>query len=262
MRVPVMVLAVLLAAGGAARAQGPAGAADAKLNQYLLKWEQAMAKIQTLSASINRIDKDKVFQSTKTLSGVAQYMKSGAGPTALNLALLELKEARKTEAAEKFVCTGAYLYQFLPAQKEIKAYELPRPRPGQVADDNFLSFLFGMKAEEAKKRYKLSLAKEDKFYVYVDIVPRNAQDRADFTRARLVLNTDTFLPRQLWFERGNSNETTWDVPALKTGVSLDRRNFDAPKPPAGWKLVPVPLSRAAAPPAAPKPRVIRGDGNR
>ena len=265
MRVPVMVLAVLLATGAGAGAQTtpavkPAAAADpAKLDQHLRRWEQEMRKVQTLSALLNRIDKDKVFQSTAKFTGFAQYMKSGAGPTAMNLALLELKADKQTEVSEKFICTGTYLYQFAPKQKEIRAYELPRPRPGQVADDNFLSFLFGMKAEEAKRRYQLTLAKEDKWYVYVDVAPRSASDKVDFARARLVLNKDTYLPRQLWFEHANGNEVTWDIPRLQVGVSLNRRDFDAPKPPPGWKLVPVSRTENNSP-AAPPPRVIRPSG--
>jgi TIGR03009 family protein len=258
-----MVLA-LLATTAAVNAQTPAAkpttdasaAANAKLDQYLRRWEQEMRKIQTLSALLNRIDKDKAFERTTKYSGYALYMKSGSGPTAMNLALLELKRENKTDIEEKFVCTGTYLYQFAPAQKEIRAYELPRPKPGQVADDNFLSFLFGMKADEARKRYTMTLAKEDKWYIYIDVVARTAADRSDFARARLVLNKDTYLPRQLWFEHANGNEVTWDVPRIDPKANVDRRAFDAPKPPAGWKLVPV--NRAANSGATnPPPRVVR-----
>jgi TIGR03009 family protein len=251
-----MVLAFLatttgLAAQTTPARPGAAAAADARLDQYLRRWEQEMRKIQALSSLINRIDKDKVFAATTKYTGFAQYMKSGSGPTAMNLALMELKLENKAEVAEKFVCTGTYLYQFLPAQKEIRAYELPRPKPGQVADDNFLTFLFGMKADEARKRYKLTLAKEDKWYIYVDVVPRTAADRSDFAKARLVLNKDSYLPRQLWFEHANGNEVTWDIPRIDPKAVIDRRNFDAPKPPPGWKLVPV--NRTTTPP----PRVVR-----
>ncbi|MFM7150395.1 MAG: TIGR03009 domain-containing protein [Gemmataceae bacterium] len=240
-------------------------ATSAKLDGYLQRWEQEMRRVETLSAALARIDSDKVFGSTTKYSGFAHYMKSGTGSTALNLAMLELKQDGKPEIADKFICTGTYLYQFLPAQKEIRAYEMPRPKPGQVADDSFMGFLFGMKAEEARRRYNLNLHKEDNYYIYMDISPRFQADRADFTRARLVLNKDSFLPRQLWFEHPNGNTVTWDIPRLQSGVALDRRAFDSPKVPAGWKLVPVnrssttgttngiPTSNEKQPP----PRVIR-----
>jgi TIGR03009 family protein len=265
MRVSVFAFALLLVtttgAGAqttpAARTATPDGA-SAKLDEYLLKWEQAMKNITTLSAVLARQDKDKSFGTSTKFTGSAQYMKVGTGATALNLAALEMKADGKTDFAEKFVCTGRYLYQFLPAQKEIRAYELPKPKPGQVADDSFLGFLFGMKADEAKRRYSLNLAKEDKWYVYVDIIPRSAADKADFARARLVLNKGTFLPRQLWFEHTNKNEITWDIPRLQTGVTLDRRIFDTPRVPPDWKFQTV---TRTTPPAegTTRPRVIRSN---
>src|SRR5881275_788941 len=110
MRVPVMVLAVLLATGAGAVAQTTPAATttDAKLDGYLKSWETEMRKVQTLSALLTRIDKDKVFSVTHKFNGWAAYMKSGSGPTAMNLAILELKADGKTDVAEKVVCTGTY----------------------------------------------------------------------------------------------------------------------------------------------------------
>jgi TIGR03009 family protein len=254
-----LVLTALLLARAIASAQQsapPAPAANAQaqaLDRYLLRWEQEMQKVQTLAAQLSRTDKDKTFDTVQKMVGYAQYKKAGTGPTAMNLAMLQLSlEGRPAnEIAEKFICTGTYLYQFMPAQKEIRAYELPKPKPGQVAEDNFLSFLFGMKAEEAKRRYELTLEKEDQWYVYVLILPRFPNDKADFVRARLVLNKDNFLPRQLWFAHANQNETTWDIPRIQSGVQLNQAYFDAPQAPPGWKVVPV--ARNADVP----PRVIR-----
>ena len=237
------------AAPAAAAAPTPGGSA---LDGYLLRWEQEMQKVQTLAAQLARIDKDKTFQTTQKFVGYAQYMKSGTGPTALNLAMLQLNLEGKEEVAEKFVCTGTYLYHFLPAQKEIRAYELPKPRPGQVGDDSFLGFMFGMRAEEARRRYELRLAKEDQWYIYVEILPRFPADKADFQRARIVLNKDSFLPRQLWFEHPNGNEVLWDIPRIQSGLRLERRHFDAPQPPPGWRVVPV-ARNADVPPRVARP---------
>jgi TIGR03009 family protein len=248
-----LVLAALpLAALPAAAQQAPPAQAApapgaATLDGYLQRWEQEMQKVQTLSAQVTRIDKDLVADKPEKLVGHAAYMKSGTGPSALNLAVLELRPDGKPEVKEKFVCTGTFLYQFLPDQKEIKVYELPKPKAGQVADDNLLSFLFGMKAEEFKRRYDLKLAKEDQYYVYVDVAPRAAADRSDFQRARVVLNKDSFLPRQLWFQHANGNEVTWDIPKLENGARLDRRIFDQPALPPGWRLTQAPKPTDAKP---------------
>ncbi|HTU23619.1 MAG TPA: TIGR03009 domain-containing protein [Gemmataceae bacterium] len=230
----------------------PAAADDKVLDGHLAKWEAALKKVETLGAQLTRIDKDPTFDHVQKLTGTAYYMRTGSGPTAQNLALLELKVEGQKEPKEKFICTGTYIYQFLPEQKEIRYYELPKPKQGQVAEDNnLLSLLFGMKAEDAKKRYELKLAKEDTYYIYVDITPRSPADRADFQRARLILNKSNYLPRQLWFEHANRSEVMWDIPNLQVGMALDRRSFDAPKAPPGWKLVPGENRRQIVRPARP-----------
>ena len=44
---------------------------------------------------------------------------------------------------KKYICTGTYLYEYNLSNREIRYQELPPPKPGQVADDNFLSRLYG-----------------------------------------------------------------------------------------------------------------------
>src|SRR5579871_1170702 len=221
----------------------PAGAAaDNPLDQHLQKWEDAMKKVETLGAQLKRIDKDPVFDRVISMVGEAYYMKAGGGTKVENLALMEMRpEGAKDrkEFKEKFICTGTYIYSFLPEQKEIRYYELPKPKEGQVGEDSLLSLLFGMKATEAKNRYELKMAKEDAHYIYVDITPRSDVDKSDFKRARLVLNKSNYLPRQLWFEHANRSEVMWDIPNMQIPMAkLDRRVFDAPKaPPPGWKIV-------------------------
>jgi TIGR03009 family protein len=250
----VIAWAGLLVAALTALAQPPQPQpvpADKKIDDYLLRWEQEMQKIQGLEATLERTEKDKTFQIEKKFVGSARYMKDGTGPNARNLALLEMREPGKQELYEKFICTGTFLYQFSPTTKEIRALRLPPPKPGQVTDDNFLTFLFGMKAEQAKQRYDLKLTKEDQYYIYVDVVPRTPQDQADFKRAQLVLNKDSFLPRQLWFEQPNGSAIVWGIPHLDTKARVNIKDFDAPSVPQGWKMVTV----ERPPEASPQPTV-------
>jgi TIGR03009 family protein len=243
MRCYGLVLAALMLASLPASAQQaqqpPAAAADTKaLDEHLSRWEAQMKKVETLGAELTRIDKNPTYDSVQKLTGVAYYLKAGSGPQSQNLALLEMKLDGRKEIKEKFICTGTYIYQFLPEQKEIRYYQLPKPQPGQVAEENnLLSLLFGMKAEDAKKRYELKLAKEDANFIYVFISPRSDADRSDFQRARLVLNRSNYLPRQLWFSHANGSEVTWDITKLQVGGDVPRRWFDPPQAPPGWKLV-------------------------
>jgi TIGR03009 family protein len=235
-----------------AAAPAAAAPADGKaLDDHRDKWEGAMKKVETLGAQLTRVTKDPTWDQVEKVMGVAYYMKTGSGPSAQNLALLELKLEGQKEPKEKFICTGTFIYQFVPEQKEIRYYELPKPTPGQVAEDNLLSLLFGMKAADAKRRYELKLAKEDTYYIYVDIAPRSAADKSDFQRARLVLNKSNYLPRQLWFEHANKSEVMWDIPNLQVGMRLERKYFDAPTAPPGWKTVAGASRGQVARPAGP-----------
>jgi TIGR03009 family protein len=243
---------VLLAASAGRAQQAPAAPAanPNRLDLLLLSWERQMTGIQTIVAQCTRISTDKTFQVTDIYEGTAKYMKP-------NLAMLEMQKKGKPQVFEKYICTGSFLYEYVPPDKVIRVHELPPPKPGQVADDNFLSFLFGMKAEEARRRYELLLVKEDQWYMYIEILPRFPADKADFSKARLVLNQNTFLPRELWFEQPNGNEVKWDIPKIEAGAALNRAEFTSPNLPAGWKMVQVPRGAEGSSKPNVPPRIVR-----
>jgi TIGR03009 family protein len=220
---------------------------EQKLDNYLLRWEQEMTRVQTLMAQLARTETDTTFNQKKKYVGSAQYMKSGSGPGALNMAMLVMYEEGKQDFAEKYVCTGTYLYVWHVPTKEVRIHKLPPPQPGQVGNDSFLHFLFGMRAADAKQRYDLKLLGEDQNYIYIEVQPRLPQDKADFKVAQIVLFRDTYLPRQLKFQHANGGSVTeWDIPIIKSGVNVDRRLFDAPDARSlepGWKPVVVPQTQ-------------------
>ncbi len=229
-----------------AQPAAPANETDKKLDGYLQQWEKKMQEITSLSAKLERNEKDKTFKTEEKYGGFAQYMKVGQGDKAQNLALLEMKIAGKQDIHERIVCTGTFIYQFSPGDQKIYATELPKPKAGQVGQDSFLTLVFGASSADLRGRYDLRLSTdaphptgEDKFYIYVDVYPKTAGDKADFQRAQLVLNKDNFLPRRLWFETPNKSEILWDITEINDKAKLERKDFDAPKPPPGWKLVPV-----------------------
>jgi TIGR03009 family protein len=230
-------------------AQQQPNAEQQKLDTYLLRWEQEMTRVQTLAAQLARTETDPVLQSKRKYVGSAQYMKSGSGPGALNMAILTMYEEGKQDFSEKYVCTGTALYVWHVPTKEVRIHELPKPQPGQVGNDSFLHFLFGMRAADARQRYDLRLLGEDQNYIYIEVQPRLPQDKADFKVAQIVLFKDTFLPRLLKFQHANGGSITeWDIPVIKSGANVDRRLFDQPDPrtlPAGWKTVVVPNSQPA-----------------
>lgn len=241
-------LLILTAAGTAqqppARPPAAPDPAQEKLDELLAKWEKSMQSVQSLAAQLVRTEINPTLQTKDVFVGGAQFVRP-------NRAILWMaKEKTPNDLVEKFICTGNHLYQFAPHQKEIRVIPLPQSKTGQLGDDNLLSFLFGMKATDAKERYDLKLAKEDQHYLYVEIVPRRTQDKVEFQKARLVLHKDSFLPRQLWFQQPNQDEVIWDLPRIDSGAKLNLKDFDAPAVPQGWKLVEAARSSEA-------PRVVR-----
>ncbi len=224
--------------------------AHSRLDAVLKEWEEHMKRVETLSALCTRTTVDKVLKDTEVFEGTAQYIKP-------DLFIVEMKQKGKPERYEKWICTGTFLYEFLPQDKLLRAHQLPPAKAGQLPQDSFLPFLKGMKADEAKARYDLTLKKEDQWWIYVQITPRFPEDKADFQSARLVLSSQTFLPRELRFTQPNGNEVIWDIPKIQSGVRLNRVEFTAPKAPAGWKTQMIPLQAAGSPRDDVPPRVIR-----
>ncbi len=220
-----------------------------RLDSLLMQWEAKMKSIQTLKATVSRDRQDNVFKTRDLFVGEAKYMKP-------NFALLDLRRKDGQPIFEKYICTGTYLYEFNQANREVRVQELPPPNPGQVAEDNFLSFVFGMKAEEAKRRYELNLVGDgkDKNYHYVEILPRFLKDKADFQKAQLVLTQSTLLPRMLTFVEPNGNRITWDIPAMEAGAALRATEFTQPAVPPGWKLVQAPKANTPVPPRVVRPK--------
>jgi TIGR03009 family protein len=199
-----------------------------KLDALLLNWEQQMRKVETIVAEVQRIETNKISGFTDTYVGSAKLMRPG-------YAALEMKKTTNPQIYEKYIATGNFLYEFNSIEKVVRVHEMPA-NPNGPADDNFLSFLFGPKAQMVKERYDLTLVKEDQWYYYLEIVPRLAADKAEFAKARMVLFVQGFLPRQLWFEHPNGNEVKWDFPRVQANVPLDKREFTAPQIPADWKV--------------------------
>jgi len=216
------------------------------LDDILASWERSMKGVTSLTATLNRTTLQKTFQATEVFEGTAKYMRP-------NLAMLYMSKKNRPEIFEKYVCSGNFLYEFVPREKLLRVHELPQPKQGQVGEDNLLTFLFGMKAAEAKRRYDLMVLApppNDKWYFYILIKPKTQRDKNDFSRARLVLHNTTFLPRQLWFEQPNGNEITWDFLKMDVKTPLARADFGPPPVPTGWKMVKIPLekrSREGAP---------------
>jgi TIGR03009 family protein len=239
---------VLLCSVAAVAQQPPAVTLDPqnnKLDAVLVNWEKAMGGLTSFHAQVNRTGVDKVYGTVATYAGEAKYLK----PNRIGLWLVNTK---KDTDFERILLNGQTAYKWEPTKKEIQIHTLPKM-------ETLESMLLGIKALDAKKRYDLKLlddptpppAGQPPYYYYIQVLPKDEQDKAEFSRARLVLTASTFLPRQIWFEAANGNETTWDFPKLATNLKIEAGEFEQPIPPKGWELRKIP-------PPEPKVRAIDG----
>jgi TIGR03009 family protein len=206
----------------------------AKLNDYLEKWEDAMKEVRTLTITCTRKEERKALGFTYSFSGTIHFMKP-------NRAAMYLVNKDNKDDYDRIVMTDAFVYKFEPHDKLINAYPIKKRLPGKDSEDNISPLIALMKASEAKKRYDLSLTPkkdEDPNYIYVDVLPKTAKDRAEFRRARLVLNRKTFMPRELWYEEPNKDWITYDLKkVIKDEKDLDKRVFERPQLPNDkWKI--------------------------
>lgn len=219
----------------------------AAVDAVLQGWEAAMSGMSSMTAQCTRTTLDKSFGSTDVFEGTVKFLKAGV-PGQQSRASLEMYKKGRPEVFEKYICTGNFLYEYAPATKTIRVHDLPVPKTGAVSDDSFLGFVFGMKAVHAKQRYNLQYVSSDQHYHYMLVYPKTAEDKSDFSEARLVLTRATNLPRQIWFRQPNGNEVSWDFPRLQAPSDLKAEHFAQPQTPAGWKME---RSQAGAPKVRP-----------
>ena len=146
-----------------------------------------------------------------------------------NMAHLELTRRDNASSYVKVVCTGKRVYQFVPDQKQVRAYDLDPAKEGLQFGENslssLLSFLKGMKVSDAKARYEIRLDGEDANYCYLRVKPRDP-DLFAFEDMQVALSTKTFLPQALRINQVNGSFSTWSFLApLECDVPLDPKLF-------------------------------------
>jgi RNA polymerase sigma factor (sigma-70 family) len=161
--------------------------------------------------------------------------------------MLALRGPGPDAVEEVLIVDGETALEMLPRHKQAVRQRLPR------GEDYWLVLLLGFKPDALAKRFDLHVAKEDRWYVYVTIAPRTDVDRDRIRQARLVLNKETWLPRQLWIEASGANTVTWDILKADPKTPTKAEDFRIPELSAGWKVVerPVPEPRPSPPGDAP-----------
>jgi len=259
MRPTRITLAVLLAAATAAWAKLPPNSpigpvppavpaqppavplaqANAKLNEHIQAWEKKMQGLTNFRSNFEMTSKDSIFQKQQTYSGVVLCMKP-------NFGIVRRDNQADNRDYEAYLCNGKSIFAYNGLQKRITEYPIPANEAAGAAEfpifrifpalagessNLMLDFLGGITADEAQKRFDISLHQEDESYIYFEIRPILPKDKMQFDLIRLALfgpNTKhAYLPAQILLQYQNGDTITWKFKEPQFNLpGVNKSNFE------------------------------------
>jgi TIGR03009 family protein len=227
--------------------------------QWLLKaWEGQSAKLKTLDVRINRIDLAPAWNEEIRFEGRAVFKEP-------ELAYLDFKKVKTAPDAkgkqapvidpktgkpiaiphETIVCNGKEVWQYLHDLRQVFVYPLAKEQRKRALDEGPLPFLFNMKAQEAERRYLMSLEGETPESYFVVIQPRLQEDKESFKTAWIFLHTKYLLPLRIVLFAPDGKSTKdfrlWGIQANKEYADRIFQGGVPPRNPADrrppWKVV-------------------------
>ena len=265
MRPVGLTLAALLVAASAVWAQPPAGPpgipgavppgappaappADPKLDPHLKEWEKKMTGTINFRADFELGRTDAVFKKERTYTGSVLCMKP-------NLARLRLDNSADKADYEAYICNGQFVYEYSGLLKTITEYKIAANAAAGGSDNLMLDFLSGMKAADVKRRFDITLFKEDEHYVYLDIKPILGKDKQEFAQVRFALygprTKFAYLPAQVWMMKPNGDTELWTFSNPQTDVPKVTKEVFAFQDIPGWAFKKAPAGPLPA--GAPMP---------
>jgi TIGR03009 family protein len=222
-----------------------------RMEQLLKLWEQQSVKVDTLDAQFIREDYDAQWKERTRFLGRA-ILKNP------NLAFLDFKRIEDNNLVpfEQIRCTGNEVYHYVNSSNQIYIYQLAPQEKQRALEEGPLPFMFNMRAEEAKRRYKMTLLSETPTYYRIAIEPKEDIDREAFLSADVLLDKERFLPNalQLTGTNGKDKKTFWFTGQknyIKTNVEVNAVNFQG-RVLKGWSIVrPDADGKVAGPAQAP-----------
>lgn len=217
-----------------------------ELEELLIKWEENSATIERLKGDFDRYVYDMVFLGEQRSAGKFYYLAPDQGrmdfgpvPNDKVPPRVDPQKGKFTLQAQphqRWICNGKEVYIIDDDQKLLDIIHIPPQQQGRNIINGPLPFLFGMKAAQAKARYRLSLGdmhaprgrtvtaangKSVQLSPQYHIVafPRTEVDRKEWQRADVLL-TKNFLPRAIRLLNATGSKETSYVfyPEPITGV--------------------------------------------
>jgi len=252
---------------------------EAYVRQCLEYWESSTSQIQRFRCKFNRWEYDPIFgppahpqtgemQAAAICSGEIKFempdkaMFDVVGKWTYR-AGEEGKPGEYVDAGEaqleRWISDGRYTYEFDFTGKQLKKHELPPEMQGKTIADGPIPFIFGAKADRMLQRYWIRVITPDdaskRGEYWLEAYPRFASDATDFSRVRVILDGQEFLPQAIeifaadYDEIRNRKSATYTFEERRKNESdrtlffIQRKPFYEPSIPGGWQLVEMPLNR-------------------
>lgn len=180
---------------------------DPKLDAILQRWEMESSKIQFLQGKHYRQELNKVFSQEKRSEGAFFFQAPDRGRFEMQgIEPQKNQVSKQIDPAtnqpyqlaagnnECWICTGMNIMQIDHAQKQYEQIPIPEEMRGKNIVQSPLPFLFGMKAEEAKRRFELRLHEETAAYYAIDAKPLQEIDARNYQYARIYLDKKSMVP--------------------------------------------------------------------
>jgi TIGR03009 family protein len=228
-----------------------------RMDVLMAAWEDRSAKVKELDAEFTRQDKSPAWQEEAEYKGRA-LLKS---PDLAYLEFEKFESAQKKHVHhERIICTGKEVFHYQTASRQIFIYPLSKEERSRALEEGPLPFLFNMKADKAKQRYKMNLLSENDLGAWIQILPLEKIDQESFSKVYVLLNKQKFLPDRLILWAPNGKDTQdYKFKTIKMNSNIDVTNFEGKIPATGWDVVRNPAGTQPAPGGnnQPVPRVGR-----
>ena len=276
-RIPIVNPQQAVAQGDATVRQAPWEPLSPQLEQYvdtvLNVWEKRTEGIKTYECELHRWQFDPTFYKEGHSThgeGTLRFEAPGKAEFKIDtLRTLTNKQPAKYEVLQNephgphWICDGQWVHIMDQNKKKATKIELPPEYRGERVYRSPLPFVFGVKAAEMKARYWIRpMDMKRPGEVWLEAVPRRADDAANYMKVQIVLDQQDTLPKGLivfmtnWTPQSPHREV-FQFNNRRTNMvkanlmQIFRQSFIQPKLGNEWTIDEQPYT----PPEAPQPRV-------
>lgn len=272
MRLTLVTLVVLLGSLTGSAQQNQAGqqpfppvspAAQANLQEVLLKWEQQSQSMKTLECRFMRWHYDNFaapdnVPATKA-GGIIKYASPDKGLFQTEELVFykgidpqtqkPMYEGQPNQFGEYWVCNGKELIEFNRSKQECTIQSLPPDMQGKNIVNGPLPFVFNLNAKQIQERYWVrQVASPNPEIIVVEAWPKLQELRAQYKLVQIALDTATYQPHALLMYAPNfhpKNAPKWDHYEFKdikrnaVTAGFQQKflgNFIPNAPPKSWKI--------------------------